>query len=128
MVLNRNKKIIKIANVSFCPEMTFYYLSSLPELEALKDSKHPLFESENDFFVVDGFSVFRFVKPETLPRILKVKSLELNPDYYGVKVELSLAQLFDFARKEQLFIFESGDAYYIPSSIMMFALKKEKEK
>ena len=123
MVLNKNKRV-KVANVSFASEMTFYYLDSLRELEELRDSKELLFESETDFFIVRAFNVFRVVKPQTMPRILECKSLELNPDAYAVKVELSRDKLFDFARREQLFIFECGDTYYLPSSIMMFAKKE----
>jgi hypothetical protein len=99
-------------------------LNSLQELEELKDSKELLFETESDYFFVRIFSVFRVNKPETLPRILKVESLEVNPDSYGVKVRLTKDKLFDFARKEQLFIFETGDSYIIPSSICMFAKKE----
>ena len=126
MVLSRNRKV-KVASVSFSLESTFYYMNSLQELEELMDKKQLLFESDNDYFIVNGFNVFRYVKPETQPRILRVESLELNPDAYAVKVELNKDKLFDFARREQLFIFECGDTYYLPSSIMMFA-KKVKEK
>jgi len=124
MVLSRNRKV-KVASVSFSLESTFYYMNSLQELEELMDKKQLLFESDNDYFIVNGFNVFRYVKPETQPRILRVESLELNPDAYAVKVELSKDKLFDFARREQLFIFECGDTYYLPSAIMMFAKKGE---
>jgi hypothetical protein len=125
MVLNRNKnRKIKIANVSFSLESTFYYMNSLQELEGLLEKNQPMFETDDGYFMVKGFSVFRYVKPETQPRILKAESLELNPDAYGVKVRLTKDKLFDFARKEQLFIFETGDSYIIPSSICMFAKKE----
>jgi len=120
-------KKIKVAGVSFSLESTFYYLPSLKELEDLLEKHQPMFESENDYFLVKGFSVFRFVKPESAPRILHVQSLTVNPDAYAVKVELTRDELFDFARREQLFIFEAQDCYVLPSSIYMFAVKKEKE-
>ena len=122
--LNRNKKV-KITNVSFSENMSFYYLNSLEDLESLCSEDQRLFESPSDYFIVDGFQVFRFVKPETQPRVLRVENIELNPDYYGVKAQLSQAQLFDFAKREQIFIFETEDSYVIPSTICLFA-KKEK--
>ncbi len=126
MVLNKNRRI-KVQGVSFSMESTFYYMNSLPELEGLLERNMPIFESDNDFFIVKAFSVFRFVKPESAPRILKVQKLEVNPDAYAVKVQLSREALFDFARRESLFIFETEDCYVLPSSIYLFALKKEKE-
>jgi len=123
MVLNKNRKV-KVASVSFSLESTFYYMNSLQELEELMDKKQPLFESDNDYFIVNGFNVFRYVKPETQPRILKVEKLELNPDYYGVKAELTKTQLFEFAKKELIFIFETEDSYIIPSTICLFAKKR----
>jgi len=125
MVLGKNRKI-KVQGVSFSMESTFYYLNSLEELEGLMEKHQPLFESDSDFFMVKGFSVFRYVKPGTQPRILKVENLQLNPDSFGAKVEMTKENLFDFVRKEQLFIFETSDSYILPGSICMFA-KKEKE-
>jgi len=123
MVLKKNP--IKVSSVSFSENTTFYYLRTLEELYALCSKNQPMFETESDYFVVKDFSVFRYIKPKTLPKILKVQSLELNPDYYGVKVGLSQNELFAFAKREQLFIFETEDSYIIPSAIVMFA-KKEK--
>lgn len=125
MVLGKNRRI-KVAGVSFSLESTFYYLNSLKELEDLMEKRQPMFESDTDFFMVKGFSVFRFLKPESAPRILKVESLTVNPDAYAVKVQLSSEALFDFAKRESLFILETEDCYVLPSSIYLFALKKEK--
>jgi hypothetical protein len=126
MVLNRNKnRRIRVSGASFSLESTFYYMSSLEELEGLLERNQPMFESDTDFFLVKGFSVFRFVKPETLPRILKVESLTVNPDAYSVKIELSKAELFSFAQKEQLYLFETNDSYVLPSSLYMFAMKEK---
>ncbi|MCJ7635406.1 hypothetical protein MUP77_23830 [Candidatus Bathyarchaeota archaeon] len=118
-----NRKI-KVAGVSFSLESTFYYLNSLKELEDLMEKRQPMFESDTDFFMVKGFSVFRFLKPESAPRILKVESLTVNPDAYAVKVELTKDRLFDFARRESLFIFETSDSYVMPSSLYLFAKKE----
>jgi len=125
MGLGKNRRI-KVQGVSFSMESTFYYMETLKELEGLLERNQPLFESDCDYFAVKGFSVFRFVKPESAPRILHVQSLTLNPDAYAVKIELSKAELFSFARKEQLYLFETNDSYVLPSSLYMFA-KKEKE-
>jgi len=127
MVLNRNKnRRIRVSGASFSMESTFYYLNTLEELEGLLEKHQPMSESDTDFFIVKGFSVFRYVKPDTVPRILKVESLELNPDLFPTKVQLTKDNLFDFARKEQLFIFETEDGFYLPGSVCMFALKKER--
>ena len=123
MVLGKNRRI-KVQGVSFSMESTFYYMETLKELEGLLERNQPLFESDCDYFAVKGFSVFRFVKPESAPRILKVESLTVNPDAYAVKVELTKDRLFDFARREGLFVFETSDSYVMPSSLYLFAKKE----
>jgi len=123
-MVGKNRRI-KVQAVSFSMESTFYYMETLKELEGLLERNQPLFESDCDYFAVKGFSVFRFVKPETLPRILKVESLTVNPDAYAVKVELTKDRLFDFARREGLFIFETSDSYVMPSSLYLFAMKEK---
>lgn len=68
---------------------------------------------------------FHYSKPGP-PKIMVVEKLELNPDSFSCKVELSQKTLFDFAKKRALFVFETDEGYYLPSSELVFFSKKGK--
>jgi len=91
----------------------------------LRESNQPLFESENDIYLIKGKFVFRYVKPDSKPRIMRVESLQLNPDHYSAKIELSLKDLTAFANRERLCLFETEDGFYLPGECVIYASKQK---
>lgn len=120
------RKTIRIERIDLPYDLVLSDVKTLEDLEQLCRHGESLLESDTDYYLVRGFMAYRFSKPEAKPRIIKAQQLELNPDAYRVKVELTLEQLFAFAKIERLFLFETEDGYYIPSDTILFAKKKDK--
>ena len=119
----RSMEPIRVYHASFPEDAVFLDFLSLEELKSLGDKNHPVFEDADSSFVVDDNTVYRYLKPDAFPKVMKTEHLEVNPDSVSVKLELTQEQLFNFARKEQLLIFETADGWWIPSSICMYAKK-----
>jgi hypothetical protein len=116
---------IRIARVDLPLEFVITDVENAKQLEELREPNQPLFESDQDIFLIKPGIAYRFQKPNSRPRIVTVKKLELNPDRYSAKIELSLEELFAFARRERLFLFETQDGFYIPSEVVMYAVKEK---
>jgi hypothetical protein len=127
VVLNfRKLNRIKVENVELPLDMIECDVDSKDKLETIRHGQI-LIETPNDFYLVSskGNMAFHYSKPGP-PKIMAVEKLELNPDSFSYKVELSQKTLFDFAKKEGLFIFETDEGYYLPSSELVFFSKKGK--
>lgn len=83
-----------------------------------------LFDTPTELCLFSKGVCFRFNKP-SLPRIIKVEKLELNPDYYPAKIEMKQQDLFNFARKQALDVLETSEGYYIVSNTLVFLCSKE---
>jgi hypothetical protein len=127
MVLNfRKLNRIKVENVELPLDMIECDVDSKDKLETIRHGQI-LIETPNDFYLVSskGNMAFHYSKPGP-PKIMAVEKLELNPDSFSCKVELSQKTLFDFAKKRALFVFETDEGYYLPSSELVFFSKKGK--
>jgi hypothetical protein len=124
---NKTVEIIKIKRLDVPLEYVISDVDSLDELVWLRGKNQPIFESESDFFLVNEHMVFRYLKPDAKPRILKAQKVELNPDHFSAKIELTVEELFKFAKNERTFLLESSDCYIIPSDTVMFAYKGKSE-
>jgi len=126
MVLNKPKRI-HVDAIEFPEDTIITSVSSQDEFDRLRKNQTTL-ETETDLFLIqkEGL-VYRFMKPNVPPRIIRVEKLELNPDHYGVRLQLSVEQLFEFCRRERLWLFETSDSYILPGETILYA-QKQKEK
>jgi hypothetical protein len=127
MVLGRKQRQpIKVQWCEVPGDITISDVESLTRLYELADKNQLFLETDTEYFLLDqkGHVCFRYVKPDSKPRIIHATTLEMNPDRFTGKVELSEAELFQFAKKESLFLFETQDSFVIPSDVMFWAKKK----
>jgi len=129
MTLPKNLKkfeTIRIQKAEFSDRQAIFDVKSKADLEAMRD-KEPLFETENDVFLVKSNSVFRYVKP-AMPKMVEAKSLFINPDSCNVKAELTEKDFLDFCRREHLYCFSTEDQYILPlGDLVLCAAKRVKE-
>jgi hypothetical protein len=120
------KPNIRIVRIDLPLEYVVSDVENVEQLEELRGSANQSFlESDSDIFLIKPGIVYRYQKPEALPRIIPVEKLELNPDRYSAKIQLSPEQLMAFARRERLFLFETKDGFFIPSDTILYAEKKK---
>ena len=83
-----------------------------------------LFDTPTELCLFSKGICFRYNKP-SLPHIIKVEKLELNPDGFPVKIQMTKKGLFDFAKKSALDVLETTEGYFIVSSSLVFLCPKE---
>ena len=86
-----------------------------------------VFETPQDFTFITEDEIFRSIKPDGKPRIIKVEHLELNVDHTTCSVRLTVSQLFQLALREKLWIFETSDMFVSPAGITFLAKKVKAE-
>lgn len=127
MVLVRKRiKPIQAEFIELPSEMVISQVDSLERFKAIDKHGQICIETPNEVYVLKGPVAFRYEKPSAKPHIINVESLELNPDHFTLKVTLTKDQLFSFARRQQIILFEAADGYYIPNGEVIFQAKKER--
>lgn len=74
------------------------------------------FDAENDL-------IYRAMKSTARPKIVQVSSMQINQDSFTAQVELSEKELFEFAMRENLLVFELPTEWVIPAGVFMKAAK-----
>lgn len=121
-------KFLKVESVDLHSDMIISEVDSPEKLKEL-DPKHLFIETPEAFFAIlpKEDVVFRYTKLSSLPRIIKVEKLELSPDAYSMKAELSQHALFEFAKRYGFSLLETSDAFYIYGEGAVFYAKKESQ-
>lgn len=124
----RKMNRLKVENVELPFDIIECDVDSAEELETLRHGQ-TLIETKSDLYLIskNGDMAFHYSKPGP-PMTMKTEKLELNPDHFACSVQLSQKTLFDFAKKRALFVFETDEGYYLPSSELVFFSKKERPK
>jgi hypothetical protein len=96
--------------------------------EMLSEIRGVIFDTPSELCLFAKDICFRYNKP-TLPHILKVEKLELNPDGYPCKVSMTQTNLFSLAKKGALDVLETSDGFYIvTSSLVFYSVKETRQK
>lgn len=125
--LFKRKKALAVEFIELPTSMILSEVDCPERFEELEQD-HILLETPNELFAIDqkGEVAYRYTKPKAQPRIIKVRNLELSPDSFSIKAELSQPGLFEFAKRQCLYLFETDDGFYIPSDSVVFYAKKER--
>jgi hypothetical protein len=124
----RKPKHVKVDNIELPSDVILSDVDSLEKLNNIQNGQ-VILETEKDLYLLDKEGMaFRYAKPNCLPQIMKCEKIEVHPDHFSVKVQLSQDALFEFARKQSLILFETNDGFYVPSSEIVFFSNKKCEK
>ena len=124
----KKRMILQVEDVELPLNMAILDINSKAQLESLQHGE-VLIETPKEFYLINskGDTAFHFCKPG-LPEILKVEKLELNPDSFSAKVELTQQSLFDLAKKRSMYVFEDVNGWYVTADNFVFFTTKVKPK
>ena len=103
----------------------------LPEVlvsqQTLLKKHGKIYETPSAFFFLDPEEdvVYRAIKPDGTPRVIKVKRIEINYDSFVSKITLSVKELFDLAKHQKYWIFETEEKFIVTAG-MIFEAPKER--
>lgn len=121
----RKPKVVIIDKVLYPEDFTEF----LVPMKTLREvAKNKVYETPRESFVIIEDHVYRSLKADAKPVILKTDSLHLHANYGKVKAQVSQETIFQFANENSLTLFETPDSFVLPSERMMLIAKKEKEK
>jgi hypothetical protein len=118
-------KTIRISSLDLAYEMNVLNIDSLEKLNAIQNKKDLLLETDQEFFVLRENVAFRCLKPNAMPKMLKVQTIEINPDAFSTKIQVEPEDLLRFAVKNNALVLETTEQYLLPTEIFIFANKKE---
>jgi hypothetical protein len=124
-----NKNIIrKVTMIDLSDETNLLQVDSLEELKAIRKPTELIYETPRDFFILrdDEGCAYRVIKQPPQPIILKVSELSISPDSTHISVKLSISDLFQFAVRSSVIIFETSDKLFALGEPLLYADKERK--
>ena len=119
------RKIRKITSLELSDMVSIINVPSLAKLVELQQAKDWLLESDDSYFLLKTRVCLRSWKKNARPKTIKILGFEVHPDY-PLRVKISSEDLFDFALKHNISLFEAPDTYVLPGDgLMMVAEKKD---
>jgi len=117
----RKHQIIRVER-AYLPDLTEYFVS---KKTLLRLSKHrQLVETPGDFHIILEDTIFTWVKPNGIPKILQVNALEIHPDSVGITIHLNREDLFQLANTHRITVIETDHEFVIPLGPMTYIAKK----
>jgi hypothetical protein len=123
-----NKKIEKIViyKVSEVELGENISVLSVPSFSKLKQlAQDVIFETGNDFLVLEPGKCYRYRKPTAEPKILKALSIEMVMPAANFKINVSVQDLKQWALRYDVTLVETSDSFLLPSPDLMLIAKKE---
>jgi len=119
------KKIVRISSIDLSDFVCILNIDNFPKLLRLQGANEIVLETDREYFLIHENLAYRCLKEGALPKMLRVNSLEVNPDAFSIKVCMEKDELLSFALKNNVLVFETRDQYLIPTDIFLYANKRK---